>query len=103
MVAFVNRQPLFSLGQVLATPDALEALEKAGQTPSELLARHVRGDWGEALCDEDKALNDEALKDGSRLLSAYRLRTGTKVWVISEAENDDGQRAATTVLLPENY
>ena len=108
MVAFVNQKPLFPLGQIVATPAALEALEAAGQTPSEFLARHVCGDWGEALCDEDKTLNDEALKDGSRILSAYLLNAGNngsgcKVWIISEAVGDNGQRAATTILLPEEY
>jgi hypothetical protein len=38
-------KPLFSLGQVVATPAALTAIEKAGQQPGEFLARHVSGDW----------------------------------------------------------
>jgi hypothetical protein len=68
----------------------------------QLLARHVAGDWGD-LSDEDKRLNDEALIDGSRLLSAYTLRSGVRVWVITEAVGDDGHRAATTLLLPDEY
>ena len=40
-------KPLFSLGQVVGTPGALDALEEAGQHPLTLLARHVVGDWGE--------------------------------------------------------
>ncbi|MFN7915709.1 MAG: hypothetical protein U0Q55_10255 [Vicinamibacterales bacterium] len=84
----------FRLGRLLATPGALCALN-----PDDLLAileRHAIGDWGD-LCDEDKAANDAALKQGSRLLSAYCL-DGEKVWVITEAD-----RSATTVLLPEEY
>ena len=96
------KNPNFAFGQVVATPGALEALAKAGQTPHELLARHLRGDWGD-LDAEDAALNDEALKDGSRLLSAYALKTGEKLWVITEAESDDGQRASTCLLLPDEY
>lgn len=103
MISFANRQPLFPLGQIVATPAALKAMEEAGQMPGEVLARHVRGDWGEALCEEDKALNDLALKDGSRLLSAYLLKTSLKVWLITEAVGENGQRAATTILLPEEY
>jgi hypothetical protein len=96
-------RPKFSLGlQVVATPGALEALAKARQTPHEFLARHVSGDWGD-VCPEDAALNDEALNDGSRLLSAFTLKTGEKLWVITEAADDEGQRAATTLLLPEEY
>jgi hypothetical protein len=80
----IELKPLFKLGQVVATPGALEALAKAGQQPWELLAQHVRGQWGD-LDDEDRRLNDEAVKDGSRLLSAYTLKTGQKAWVITEA------------------
>jgi hypothetical protein len=97
------KMPLFRLGQVVATPGALEALHEAGQVPFEFIARHARGDdWGE-LSEEDRRLNDEAVKDGSRILSAYRLKTNVKIWVITEATDDDGQRAATTILLPDEY
>src|SRR5207302_5983110 len=99
----VNK-PLFKLGQVVATPGAIEALERAGQTPWSLVARHVAGDWGE-LSEDDRQLNNEALKDGSRILSAYTLNdeAKTKVWVITDAEDDHGSRAATTLLLPDEY
>jgi hypothetical protein len=96
-------KPKFSLGQIVATPGALEALQESGQTPQLFLARHVRGDWGEDLCEEDRQLNDQALVDGSRILSAYKTRNGIKLWVITEAADDDGHRAATTCLLPEEY
>jgi hypothetical protein len=36
-----TQQPLFSLGQVVATPGALAALEKAGQAPQDFISRHV--------------------------------------------------------------
>ena len=88
---------LFSLGQLLSTPGALAALEEAGVEPSELLGRHVTGDWGN-LDEEDKVLNDQALVDDTRILSAYILSTGSKVWIISEAD-----RSATTILLPHEY
>lgn len=94
--------PKFTLGQVVATPGALEALEEAGQPPNFFLDQHANGNWG--IVDEgDWALNDLALKDGSRLLSAYETLKGKKLWVITEATDDNGQRAATTLLLPEEY
>lgn len=80
----------------------LETLQESGQTPQFFLARHVRGDWGE-VCTEDKMLNDQALVDGSRLLSAYRTLKGVKIWVITEAADDHGHRLATTVLLLSEY
>ena len=92
----------FSLGQIVATPAALKAIEEAGQSPAFFLDRHSQGDWGE-VDDGDKALNDAALVDGSRLLSAYRTLKGERIWIITEAEDDDGKRAATTILLPEQY
>jgi LysM repeat protein len=98
----IDVKPLFKLGQVVATPGAIEALERAEQTPWSLVARHVAGDWGD-LSEDDRQLNNEALKDGSRLLSAYILKTGEKLWAITEAQDDHGNRAATTLLLPDEY
>jgi hypothetical protein len=90
-------KPLFSLGQVVGTPGALQALEDAEQHPVEFLTRHVTGDWGD-LCDEDRKENELSVEQGFRILSAYKLETGVKVWVITEAD-----RSATTFLLPEEY
>jgi hypothetical protein len=87
----------FPLGQTVATPGALEALEEAGTSPTTLLDRHSRGDWGD-LDQEDKRANDRAVVDDERLLSAYTLPTGRRVWVVTEWD-----RSATTVLLPEDY
>jgi hypothetical protein len=95
-------QPTFSLGQIVATPGALEALGKARQSAAEFVERHAWGDWGD-VCKEDRQLNDHALIDGSRLLSAYRTSLGEKIWIITEAAGDSGSRAATTVLLPSEY
>ncbi len=95
-------KPKFQIGQLLATPGALKALEESGQSPAFFLERHVNGDWGE-VCDEDKRLNDQALVDGSRLLSAYRTLKGERLWIISEAVGDDGKRSTTTILTPPEY
>jgi len=91
------RRVNFRLGQTVATPGALEALGQAGQLPFHFLARHARGDWGE-LCPADKRANDRALREGDRLLSAYKTSTGERLWVITEAD-----RSATTILLPSEY
>jgi len=94
--------PKFQLGQVVATPIALQALEESGQERGFYLDQHLQGDWGE-VCDEDKQLNDQALVDGSRLLSAYTTLRGVKLWIITEAVGDDGRRASTCCLLPSEY
>jgi len=96
-------KPLFKLGQVVATPGALEALEQAHQPAWEFISLHVAGNWG-VVRAEDAEANNQALKDGSRLLSAYILKDGkTKIWIITEAQDDNGNRAATTLLLPSEY
>ena len=90
-------RPLLSLGRIVATPGALKAFEASGQKPDEFLARHAKGDWGD-VCAEDSKANDDALVDGSRVLSSYRLRNGIKFWIITEAD-----RSSTCCLLPEEY
>ena len=99
-------RPLFSLGQVVATPGALELLEQFGVNASDLLHRHENGDWGELGVD-DKRSNDEALQDGSRIFSAYRIgRADDKLWVITDATDatdDFGVRRVTTILTPRCY
>jgi hypothetical protein len=97
-----TRRAKFSLGQVVATPGALEAIRDAGQSPADFLSRHVSGDWGD-LCDDDRRLNNLALTDGSRLLSAYKTLRGERLWIITEAADDSGHRAATTILLASEY
>jgi hypothetical protein len=92
----------FSLGRIVATPAALEALHNAGQQPGEFLARHVTGDWGD-LDEEDRSLNDAAVIDGSRILSAYTTRKDERLWVITEAADDHGRRASSCLLLPSEY
>lgn len=94
--------PKFSLGRTLATPGALEAIEAAGQEPGFFLDRHVSGDWGQ-VGPEDALENERSVARGFRILSAYKTLLGVKLWIITEAVGDDGRRAATTILLPEEY
>lgn len=102
MSQYERVRPKFEPGQVVATPGALESLKTSGQAPYDFLRRHLRGDWGD-VCDEDRRLNDLALQDGSRLLSAYTTSKGERLWIITEAVGDDGRRASTCILLPEEY
>ena len=95
-------KPKFPLGQVLATPGALRAMEEAGQSPDFFLEKHASGDWGEVDAEDQRA-NDQALVDGSRILSAYKTLKGERIWIITEAADDQGKRAATTALRPSEY
>jgi hypothetical protein len=88
---------VIELGQVMATPGALQEMAANGMHPALLLMRHRQGDWGE-VCAADKRANDRAAKEGERILSAHRLPNGEKVWIITEWD-----RSYTTLLLPEEY
>jgi hypothetical protein len=96
MVAIAN-EPKFPTGHLVATPGALAALTKNGQSATEFLSRHVRGDWGD-VPPEDARENELSVAKGFRILSAYELNDGTRIWVLTEAD-----RSTTCVLLPEEY
>src|SRR5690349_16590806 len=69
----------FNLGACVATPGALDAFTATGEQAIPFLRRHASGDWGD-LDEEDKAENEYSLTHGLRLLSAYHLSDGTKIW-----------------------
>jgi len=101
----------FPLGQIVATPGALELLQETGFSAAALISRHVHGDWGD-LCDEDRAENEFAVTRRLRILSCYRLVDAARLaatptekrsslptlWIISEAD-----RSVTTLLRPSDY
>ena len=101
----------FPLGQIVATPGALELLQETGFSAAALVSRHVHGDWGD-LCDEDRAENDFAVTRRLRILSCYRLVDAERlaatprdkrsslpaIWIITEAD-----RSVTTLLRPDEY
>jgi hypothetical protein len=93
----------FDLGQIVATPGALDACSQAHLMLC--LARHATGDWG-CVCAEDAESNEAALTEGLRILSAYPIDPAkpcegfgdNTLWIITE-----GDRSVTTFLLPEEY
>ena len=89
--------PRFEPGVMCTTHGARIALLRANVESWSLMKRHLTGDWGE-LSAEDAAANDQAIKDGSRILSNYGLPTGERIWIITEAD-----RSVTTVLFPSEY
>ena len=102
----------FDPGQVAATPAALALLEKHGINPLLLLGRHLSGDWGDLGAD-DMLSNDAAPVDGGRIFSSYLLARsgcdgvdaadGVKVWIITDAQDDEGRRRSTCVMTPRCY
>ncbi len=92
-----QRQSQVSSGANRCNPGALDLLRESGESPAVLLNRHVEGDYGE-LCEEDRALNNEAITNGYRILSAYKTAKGERIWVITEAD-----RSSTCLLRPDEY
>lgn len=91
-----RKSPLFALGAVVATPGALDLLDRNGINATPFLARHQYGDFG-TLCAEDIQENLLSIERGLRILSAYDIGN-ERLWVITEAD-----RSSTTLLLPVEY
>lgn len=89
--------PLFPLGRTVATSGALALLDHAGVNASTLLVRHQNGDFGD-IDEEDRVANSNAIRDRTRIFSAYVLGRDVCIWIITEAD-----RSVTTLLLPEEY
>lgn len=87
----------FSLGQIVATSALFNYCEEKNFPLLPYIIRHSSCDWGD-ICDEDKGINEEALNNGSRIMSVYKLKDGKAIWIITEAD-----RSVTTLLFPEEY
>jgi hypothetical protein len=83
----------FRLGKIFTTENArLQLTEEDILTG---IQRHQAGDWGD-LYEHERAANDRALVERTRVWSVYHTARGVKFWLITESD-----RSATTVLLPE--
>ena len=87
----------FSLGQTVATPGALDLLDRTATDGFELIKRHQCGDWG-SVPPEDAEENERSIDSGCRILSSYFLNSTERLWIITEAD-----RSVTTLLLPDEY
>ena len=101
----------FQLGQVVATPGALDLLQQTGFSAAALLNLHVHGNWGDC-CQKDAVQNELAVVRQRQLISIYRLVDDAKlaatprlkrtelptIWILTEAD-----RSATIILRPQDY
>ena len=88
---------LFLLGEVVATPGALDLLDRTATNAHDFLRRHQHGDWG-SVPPEDAEENQISVETGCRILSSYFLNDTERLWIITEAD-----RSVTTLLLPDEY
>ena len=86
----------FAAGTIYVTIGVRESINNETHRVIPLIERHLNQDWGD-VCEEDKQSNNQALINGGRLLSSYKLGEET-IWIITEAD-----RSATTILLPSEY
>jgi len=94
--ATLRTTQLFPLGAVVATPGALDLLDRNGINATTYLARHQCGDFG-TLCLADVQENLFAADHGLRILSGYDIGK-ERLWIITEAD-----RSSSTLLLPSEY
>ena len=106
----------FETGNLVATAAVVDEMKGHGERTeksntfsffvADCYERHCEGDWGD-LCEEDAALNEEALKAeyGGRLFSVYKPKgfpqlnsEDHKIYIITEAD-----RSHTTILFPADY
>lgn len=91
----------FNLGMVVMTQGVnamVEESEEFAKFVGSSFCRHCKGDWGD-LCEEDKEMNDNGLKNGDdRLFSKYTDDNGESIYIITEWD-----RSATTILFPDEY
>jgi len=95
----------FNLGHTYLTRGVNDSVAESlpfAKFITDSLRRHAQGDWGNVGKD-DLSANERALVDGSRLFSAYEADGLPRIWIISEAIGDDGCRASTCVLFPDEY
>ena len=89
----------FKTGTVVMTrgiSDTMEDNLKFFRDVATAFGRYENCDWGD-LCEEDKALNEDALKYGNRLFAKYDTSEG-HIYIITEWD-----RSVTTILFPEEY
>jgi len=86
----------FRCGKIVTTPNALSRLTQQEDMLFGI-QRHQAGDWGD-VDEHDRQANEQALIEHTRLWSVHHAATGTKFWIITEAD-----RSVTTILLPEDY
>ena len=68
----MSKKPLFKLGQVVATANALAFANQYQIDLFTLLKRHHSGDWGN-LCSDDKDSNEMALITGGRIVTGKQI------------------------------
>ncbi len=90
----------YSLGKVVMTNGINSKMAENKKFSDEIMncfKKYMVCDWGD-MCNEDKEMNDNALRTGTaRVLAAYNTSEG-RVYIITEQD-----RSYTTILFANEY
>lgn len=90
----------YSLGKVVMTNGINSKMAENKKFSDEIMncfKKYMVCDWGD-MCNEDKEMNDNALRTGTaRVLAAYNISEG-RVYIITEQD-----RSYTTILFANEY
>lgn len=90
----------YSLGKVVMTNGINSKMAENKKFSDEIMncfKKYMVCDWGD-MCNEDKEMNDNALRTGTaRVLAAYNTSEG-RVYIITEQD-----RSYTTILFADEY
>ena len=90
----------FNLGKIMMSRGIADYIEGNTEYHCEILdylKRYIHCDWGN-LCNDDKIMNDLAVKNNDdRILASYNSSKG-KIYIITEWD-----RSCTTILLAKEY
>ena len=90
----------FNIGKIFMTRGINEEMASDESFEKEILkafSRYLKKDWGE-MCEEDKQINDEAVKSGNNRILAFYVTSKDKIYIITEHD-----RSATTILFADEY
>ncbi len=98
------------IGKVYATKGVsgdIEQNKKFREFINISINRHINKDFGE-MEEEDIESNKKAINNGNRIFSSYKIdenlnNENEKLWIITEAENENKERKYTTILYPKEY
>ena len=91
---------LFKIGQAMQTRGINEACKRSADFAIEIreaFKKYISGDWGDT-CEEDKQLNDSAVKNNDdRIVAKYKTSQGN-IFIITEYD-----RSYTTIMFANEY
>jgi hypothetical protein len=92
---FTEQAVQLNLGKVVVTSQAMSEL---GDKVCKILSFcQMMTVWGNSLCDEDKQANEDAFKNGQRIVSSWELGANS-YFIITEWD-----RSVTTILRKDEY